>query len=239
MADIKKKIKKAWKFIWDDDSAWSWIANIVLAFLLIYFIVYPGLGAIFQTSHPIVAVVSGSMEHEGNFDDWWNSPASCAGGACTQSEWYMQKNISKSQFREFPFKNGFNKGDLMVLSGKPPENIGVGEVIVFLTRQKSHPIIHRVVDMGQEKGEYYFQTKGDHNSLSFGSDTRIPETSIPEENIIGYEKYKKASRAILRIPYLGWIKIWFVESPVIFFIAVVLIITISSNIDAIRKFIGV
>ena len=48
---------KVWWFLWEDDSVWSWLANIVLAFVLIKFIVYPGLGLALQTSHPIVAVV--------------------------------------------------------------------------------------------------------------------------------------------------------------------------------------
>ena len=56
-------LKKAWHFIWEDDSVLSWLVNIILAFVLIKFIVYPGLGFILQTTHPVVAVVSESMEH--------------------------------------------------------------------------------------------------------------------------------------------------------------------------------
>ena len=52
---------KVWYFIWHDDSVWSWIVNIILAFLLIKFIVYPGLGFLLETEYPVVAVVSGSM----------------------------------------------------------------------------------------------------------------------------------------------------------------------------------
>jgi len=62
--DWKKILKKTWWFIWESDSIWSWIVNIILAFVIIKFLVYPGLGFAMQTSHPIVAVVSGSMEHK-------------------------------------------------------------------------------------------------------------------------------------------------------------------------------
>ena len=62
--DFKQFLKKTWHFIWDDDSIWSWIINVILAFVIIKFLVYPGLGFIMQTSYPIVAVVSGSMEHK-------------------------------------------------------------------------------------------------------------------------------------------------------------------------------
>ena len=58
----RKQLKKIWYFIWDD-SIWSWIVNIILAFVLIKFVVYPGLGFLLNTSHPVVAVVSSSMEH--------------------------------------------------------------------------------------------------------------------------------------------------------------------------------
>ena len=68
---VKSFLKRAWHFIWSEDSILSWIANVILAFLLIYFIVYPVLGFIFGTSFPIVAVVSGSMEHNENFNLWW------------------------------------------------------------------------------------------------------------------------------------------------------------------------
>ena len=69
MKNFKRTWKKIWYFIWEDNSIWSWIVNIILAFVLIKFIVYPGLGLILSTSHPVVAVVSESMEHNGNFDD--------------------------------------------------------------------------------------------------------------------------------------------------------------------------
>ena len=58
-------LKKTWHFIWEDDSVWSWIVNIILAIVLIKFIIYPGLGLVLGTSYPIVAVVSDSMEHSG------------------------------------------------------------------------------------------------------------------------------------------------------------------------------
>ena len=69
---VKKRLKKIWYFIWEDNSIWSWIVNIILAFVLIKFIVYPGLGFLLSTSHPVVAVVSESMEHNKlGFDNWW------------------------------------------------------------------------------------------------------------------------------------------------------------------------
>ena len=210
--NIKKIWKKIWYFIWEDDSIWSWIINIVLAFVLIKFVIYPGLGFVFDTSHPVVAVVSGSMEHKmtynernqlnmcGNyyeekkpvdFDTFWEE---CG-------DFYRMQDINKNEFSEFPMKNGFNTGDIIVLFGKKPEKLKIGDVIVFKANQPD-PIIHRIIKIWNENGEYHFQTKGDHNAESI-SYQRVYEVDITEDRIIG--------KAVLRIPYLGYIKIWFMD----------------------------
>ncbi|MBI2649805.1 signal peptidase I [Candidatus Woesearchaeota archaeon] len=194
MKGWRKRWKKVWHFIWEDNSVWSWIVNIVLAFVLIKFIVYPGLGFLLQTSHPVVAVVSESMEHNGNFDDWWDK----------SSEWYAANGIAKEDFEKFPLKNGFDKGDIMVMKGKKPENIEIGDVVVFWSAKKD-PIIHRIVRKWQNNSINYLQTKGDNyktNPVSI-KNAFLDETKISEEQVVG--------NAVLRIPLLGYIKIWFVE----------------------------
>jgi len=194
---LKKTLRRIWHFIWEDDSWLSWIVNIVLAFVIIKFLVYPGLGFALSTSHPIVAVVSGSMEHDGSFDDWWSAGAVCGAKACTQGEFYEGVGISKEGFSEFDFRNGFNVGDIMVLHGKDPGDVQVGDVIVFQAN-RADPIIHRVIKITENEGTYTFTTKGDHNptTLQF-------EKNIKEEAIIG--------NAVLKIPMLGYVKILFVK----------------------------
>src|SRR3989338_3469972 len=190
----KKQLKRLWYFIWEDNSIWSWIANIVISFILIKFIIYPGLGLLLNTSHPVVAVVSESMEHNNGFDGWWEK----------SGRWYIDNGIKKDVFEYFPLKNGFNKGDIMILKGKNAENIKIGNVIVFWSAKRD-PIIHRVVKKWQLNNTYYFQTKGDNyktNPVSIKS-AFLDETNISEEQIVG--------NAVERIPLLGYIKIWFVE----------------------------
>lgn len=177
---FKEILKKTWHFIWHEDSLLSWIVNIILAFIIVKFLIYPGLGLLFGTGYPVVAVVSGSMEHDGSFDDWWNS----------QKDFYENYNISKDEFNEFKFKNGFSMGDIMILV--KADDIKVGDVIVFRGSVKD-PIIHRVVKVSE-----VIQTKGDHNPTS-----RNDEMNIAKQNIYG--------RAVFRIPYLGWIKLLFVR----------------------------
>lgn len=189
---LKKLLKKTWHFIWEDDSLLSWIVNIILAFVLIKFIVYPGLGLVLSTSHPVVAVVSESMEHNNmEFDAWWEN----------NGEWYILNGINKEYFEAFQLKNGFNKGDIMVLRGSDAENIEIGDSIVFRSDRKD-PIIHRVVKKTQEDDGVYFQTKGDNNKDSIKS-PQLDETNIGEDIIIG--------KVIFRVPLLGYIKILFVE----------------------------
>jgi len=188
--EFKKLLKKTWYFIWEDNSIWSWIANVVIAFILIKFIVYPGLGLLLTTSHPVVAVVSESMEHNMKFDGWWEK----------NKDWYMENGINKEDFNTFSFKNGFNKGDIMFLVGKDAENVEIGDTIVFRSSRKD-PIIHRVVKKFDDNG-IYFQTKGDNNEDSIKND-KLDETNLGEDVIIG--------KAAFRIPLLGYIKIWFVE----------------------------
>lgn len=187
-SEIKAFLKRFWYFIWEEDSIWSWLANIAIAFVLIKFIVYPGLGFVLSTSHPIVAVVSSSMEHPGSFGGWWKQ----------HEEFYQEYEITANEFEGYIFANGFNKGDIIVLKGIEPKNIKTGGVIVF-DGGKSDPIIHRIIRSWRENDVYYFQTKGDNNARS------LPgiETRIREDKVIG--------KAVFRVPLLGYIKIWFVQ----------------------------
>ncbi len=191
--DIKKLWKKTWHFIWEDDSFLSWIVNIVLAFILVKFIIYPGLGLLLGTHFPVVAVVSCSMEHNNGlgecdfnhykFDNWFKD----------QESSYTKLNIDKNKFLDYKFMNGFNKGDLMVLTGYGKVN--VGDVIVF-SGAASEPIIHRVVRIYDNNGKTYFQTKGDNNPGS-----RADELDISQDRYLG--------KALFRIPFLGWFKLAF------------------------------
>ncbi|MBI5393230.1 signal peptidase I [Candidatus Woesearchaeota archaeon] len=196
MEKLKYYWKRFWHFIWEDDSIWSWLANVALAIILIKFIIYPAIGFALSTNYPIVAVVSRSMEHQGNFDKWWNKPAICK-QQCTQEEFYKQNeyNITKEEFQTFRYTNGFNKGDIMVLKGVAPDKVAVGDVIVF-TSIMPDPIIHRVIALHEKNSRYSYTTKGDYNP-AIKKD--IFEDDIDQSRLIG--------KAVVRLPYFGWLKI--------------------------------
>jgi len=174
------KVKRVWNFIWEDDSLISWVVNVILAFLIVKFLIFPGLGLVLDTSHPVVAVVSESMDHRGNFDDWWER----------QGSWYEGRGIMKEEFMQYDMKNGFKKGDIIFLRGK--DKFEIGEVVVF-SANSNNPIIHRVV----EKKDGKYQTKGDANS---DSSKTLGEVDISKERVIG--------KALFRVPFLGWVKVW-------------------------------
>lgn len=204
---------KIWHFLWYEDSFASWIVNVIVIFLLIKFILYPGVGLIMGTQLPVVAVVSESMDHDytkekcsntydlcgqertqkqkTDFDDFWN--------LC--GDWYEDQGITKATFETFPLKKGFSKGDIIALRGKTPEKVDVGDVIVFASG-KPYPIIHRVVEIQQTPQGYLFATKGDHNPSQI-TDAALNELAVQEEQLLGV--------AQARVPYLGWVKIALVE----------------------------
>lgn len=190
-SEFIKLLRKIWWFIWEDDSFLSWVVNIVLSFILIKFLVYPVLGIVLGTPVPIVAVVSGSMEHDSSFSTFWNA----------QQGIYDGFNITSDDFSKYPFNNGFNKGDIMLLVGKNPEKIEKGDVIVFKSGRPD-PIIHRVVDKTDVNGTIIFQTKGDHNTYQI-TDLWLDEKEVSGQSLMG--------EAVLRIPFLGWVKILFVN----------------------------
>lgn len=196
------RVGKAWKkimyFLNEEDSFLSLLANIVLAFIFIKFIVYPGLGLILGTQYPIVAVVSGSMEHDGSFDYWWDSAAIYDSKKTTQALFYEKYNITREEFQTFSFRNGFNTGDIMILTRANPEKIEVGQVVVF-RGNRPDPIIHRVIEKNIKDGEIYLKTKGDHNPTTYAF-----ESNITQEKLIGVAR--------IRVPLLGWVKIIFVKA---------------------------
>ena len=155
-------LRKIWRFIWVEDSVISWIVNIILAFLIVKFLVYPGLGLALGTGYPVVAVVSSSMHHNGNFNEWF----------AEKGGWY---NLSEEEMRNWIFSDGFNRGDIMFLKGA--NNLKIGDVIVFVGNSEN-PIIHRVVEVN----DGYYATKGDNNNDSYSA---LGETHIEKNQIIG------------------------------------------------------
>jgi len=210
--DVTRSIKKSWNWIWSSDSIWSWVVALIIIFLFIKFIFFPGLSLIQGTSLPLAGVESSSMDHQivvddygrltlcgniyskedalhKNFDQYWE----------TCGDWYQSHGISKQEFSGFSLKNGFSKGDIIIVWGRFTPKIG--DIIIFkpnIGATSQTPIIHRIVKI--ENG--IIQTKGDHNEaqITLPNEKNIDETHIKPDQVIG--------KAVFKIPYLGYIKIW-------------------------------
>lgn len=176
------------------------------------------------TSLPLAGVESSSMDHQIVKDDFGNLGL-CGNSYSEQNKeyinfnkywekcgtWYENNDITKNQFSDFNLKNGFKKGDIVVVWGRfTPKT---GDIIIFKPNLESiapRPIVHRIVNIDKEKN--IMQTKGDHNKKQLIQSNNIyktDETNITENQIIG--------KVIFKIPYLGWFKIWAVELLKMFF----------------------
>jgi len=185
--------KKIWERL--NEGVLGYIFYIILG-IAAALIVTNILGIALETSIPLVAVVSGSMDHgineEGfpcnknivnyneNFESWW--------ALCDFT--YDDFGITEEQFTQFPFKNGLKKGDIAILQNlDAPE---VGDITVYQISSQNVPIIHRIVKINED-GTY--QTKGDHNP---GQNTY--ERSIQKSQIRG--------KVIFVLPYLGYLRVF-------------------------------
>lgn len=210
-----RNIKKFWNWVWNSDSFLSWIVALVLIFIFVKFIFFPVLSFIFGTSLPLAGIESSSMDHQ-IIDDGFRRYSLCGKNYDKKEsyigfdeywevcgKWYEDQDISKQEFYDFSLKNGFAKGDIIIVWGRFVPK--VGDIIIFEANEDSiapRPIIHRIVSINNN----IISTKGDHNSEQLRKGNNIfntDETNITKEQIMG--------KAVLKIPYLGWPKIWLVE----------------------------
>ena len=95
----------------------------------------------------------------------------------------------------------FYRGDILIIQGvRSPEDyanfLNVGDIIVFSPEGHEVPVVHRIIKINPD-GTY--QTMGDANN-----NRQLPfEKRIRPEQIHG--------KMIFRIPYLGWVKIGFMD----------------------------
>ena len=189
---IKDFWKKIWFLLWKDDSLKGWIFSIVVIFIFIKFIFFPSLSFITGTTLPLAIVESCSMYHNGNllsdYDEWWQD----------HDVKYSKFGIEKQEFKDFIFKSGFNKGDILLIIGANPGKLKIGDVVIF-TANTNNPIIHRIIEIENQNGNFIFSTIGDNNN------GQLPfEKDISEDRIIG--------KAVFKIlPYVGWVKLIFFE----------------------------
>ncbi|MDF1540995.1 MAG: signal peptidase I [Candidatus Thorarchaeota archaeon] len=106
------------------------------------------------------------------------------------------------------------RGDLLVLQARAPEDIHLGDIIVYLdtTWHTDGPIVHRVIEIQENNGTYYFITKGDNNSMPDPGERTYDE-------IVGV--------VVMTIPWLGNVSLFlrttvgFATMAIIFFLILI------------------
>lgn len=151
---------KIWKRL---NEGWIGILfSIFLGIVFATFFYYVVLATAFQTTLPVVAVVSASMEHR--------NPE------LTHYSWLNKAfNYDRKTIDSWPVPDGFLIGDMPVVQGTSEYN--VGDVVVYRVQEQPAPIIHRIIKIN---GDGTYQTKGDNNlsQLSY-------ELSVKKEQVYG------------------------------------------------------
>lgn len=176
---MKEQFKKFWEFL-KEDSWPSFFVSLVLAFILIKFIIFPGLSFMTGTALPLVIVESCSMYHSQDLDIIMKNPI------------YANNGLTYNDTTNWALKRGFDKGDIILVLG--PKNIETGDVIIFEAGQRN-PIIHRVIFI-DEQG---YTTKGDNN-LGL-----LPyESGINQEQVLGKAVFKIPYLGWIKLIFFDW-----------------------------------
>lgn len=148
--------------------------KIAAIFSIVFFSIHISLIIALHNNNPAFVVTSNSMLHQ---NESWR-------------DYYTAMGIDTSNF---PIQGGFARGDILLAEGVNPNNIAVGDVIIF--EASGTEIAHRVVEISFSDNKPKFKTKGDANMYSAWS-----ESSIFPENIKG--------RVVFVLPKIGHIFLW-------------------------------
>ncbi len=184
---IKEKVKKILYITFKEESVEGYILFFLFAIILFKWII-PFFSSIFLgTDMPIYVIVTESMEHKDKERIKY-----------TFYKFFQDRNIS---IDDFPFKNGLNRGDVVIVVGRDPRKIKVGDVVVYHPKYSKAVLLHRVIEK-HCNGKCYFTMKGDNNPFPLNY-SFLSEVNVPEDNIKGV--------VIFRIPYLGIPKVLLVD----------------------------
>jgi signal peptidase I len=199
--EVKKGFKKFWYLLWEDNSIKGWLFSLIILFVFIKFIFFPFLNLVTGTELPLAIVESCSMYHQGNvfsnFNDWFGK----------HEAKYSGIDISKIEFQDFIFKNGFSKGDILFIIKANPDKLKIGDIIAFNAGTSGTPVIHRIVKIENQSGQRIFSTMGDNNAQMLNPNNNaggVDERVITSNQLVG--------KAVFRVaPGFGWIKLVFYE----------------------------
>lgn len=121
----------------------------------------------------------------------------------------------------------YDQGDMFLIHKSAPENIELGDVIVYESENAFSTgilIIHRVVnitvidDGGSDK--YYYRVSGDNKDSNQDIDQFNSTTSlIPYENVVG--------KTVFLIPKVGYLRLWLSDSPIFRYVLIGALVAVA------------
>lgn len=103
------------------------------------------------------------------------------------------------------------EGDIVFTYKPNPSEIRIGDVIVYKT-YTNKLIIHRVVEVRIVDGKYYYVTRGDNNpgpDIIYFDVVNHRPLGVSYDRVVG--KVLSVDGFVVKIPYLGYISLWFQE----------------------------
>ena len=80
-----------------------------------------------------------------------------------------EDDINILGFRQYVVATGsmepqYNIGDLIITKEKAKEEIKTGDIINYISNDKTNTVTHRIVDIVKKDGQIFYRTKGDNNN---------------------------------------------------------------------------
>ncbi|AAR39278.1 NEQ432 [Nanoarchaeum equitans Kin4-M] len=127
-----EKLKKFFNWLLFSNDPKSYLAFIVFVFVFYNFIFTPILKFITKSENPILVILTPSMQHN-NFNLLWYC-----------KYWNLSLIECEKKFKQLPFSQGINVGDIVISTSK--EDAKVGDVLVMKANLK-YPLVHRVIGL--------------------------------------------------------------------------------------------
>ncbi len=122
----------------------------------------------------------------------------------------------------------YDQGDMFLLYAAKPENIQMGDVIVYRSQNPSFGmgdlIIHRVVNITiiEKSGRmnYYYRVSGDNpNTNTFVDKYNSTSTLIPYNAVVG--------KTVFMLPKIGYLRLWMTQLSIARFVMIGLLVVIA------------
>jgi len=207
-----------------NNQAIAWVVYIFFAFVFAW-LIYSALGFLLGTSVPIVVVVSPSME-----PTYYRGDAIVITRALPENLVAEEVFLEKQSLKETPFSEigrivfGNNSSkrleaeSITFLNGETIPVSKQGSIVVYFSKLRNQPIIHRAIAKIRALDGVYVLTKGDSiNNNTIDQDCGSIASGFPEKNCLSIFPVPISEldgKALFRIPMIGCVKLWALDNTI-------------------------